>query len=791
MFPTVPGGDAGELLAEACHLGTAHPPGYPLFTILMYMVSEVGVNVEGWTPAAAANAACCFFGATTATVLSETTYRFVSSELGKEHDVLAGYAGALGGVLFAFSPLTWEYSVGAEVFALHNTLVAFILYFTVSVAVAEERGSRLVSGCLGALFCGLAISNQHTSILFIACLVPYVAFVIFVRGKERRDVFLTLMGAMFVLGLLPYLYLVWASGRVTDGSWGDMTSFAGFKKHVLREEYGTLKLAPSGKAGDLTAWDGMLGRTLIWLLDLRMQIGIVFLALAVYGMVARAGEGLGSEGGRDRGKGRGRGRERVVLKGEKKKGGKKKKEAKEMKEERDDDEAALEEFASTGGKGKGKGKGDNNDLKAALLLTLFFYVAIWNGVFSNLPLEVPMAYAVHSRFWFQPNMIMCMFAGLGFSIVLQRRPNWIGARETPGRLGVIVVLIAAAIVGLRYKEADRSDADFNSVYGKAMLDSIDYGSLLLSHTDLDWNTVRYLRKCEGFKPGIVHVSAQLLPYPWFQRQIDTGMFGDVVFPEILPGVSTSRFSEGNKVLLERFFEANHQKYPKNMFVDMQGISDSDIQPGGIWRGWLMIPHGLVYRVEKPTANVLNELPNYFREIEEELEKLQKLLVNVTPKYSSGSWEFACASVRNDAFYQAGLNFLTYGLEVGKALQKEPKLFTLYLDCLRRSTESLAGLVDVLVGQGEVALSYPPSDLVKNAALSSVKNLQANVAAKKIEGEGAEDVRVIGSGMELARKTAKVVVGAYLDVTLEESDPGSFRFFKGFYEQEFQGKENEI
>ena len=116
------------------------------------------------------------------------------------------------------------------------------------------------------------------------------------------------------------------------------------------------------------------------------------------------------------------------------------------------------------------------------------------------------------------------------------------------------------------------------------------------------------------------------------------MFGDVVFPEILPGVSTSRFSEGNKVLLERFFEANHQKYPKNMFVDMQGISDSDIQPGGIWRGWLMIPHGLVYRVEKPTANVLNELPNYFRETEEELEKLQKVLVNVTPKYSSGSWE---------------------------------------------------------------------------------------------------------------------------------------------------------
>lgn len=27
MFQTIPGGDSGELVAEACHLGVAHPPG--------------------------------------------------------------------------------------------------------------------------------------------------------------------------------------------------------------------------------------------------------------------------------------------------------------------------------------------------------------------------------------------------------------------------------------------------------------------------------------------------------------------------------------------------------------------------------------------------------------------------------------------------------------------------------------------------------------------------------------------------------------------------------------------
>jgi hypothetical protein len=32
----IPGGDSGELVTEACHLGTAHPPGYPLLTLLMH-----------------------------------------------------------------------------------------------------------------------------------------------------------------------------------------------------------------------------------------------------------------------------------------------------------------------------------------------------------------------------------------------------------------------------------------------------------------------------------------------------------------------------------------------------------------------------------------------------------------------------------------------------------------------------------------------------------------------------------------------------------------------------------
>ena len=49
-------------------------------------------------------------------------------------------------------------------------------------------------------------------------------------------------------------------------------------------------------------------------------------------------------------------------------------------------------------------------------------------------------------------------------------------------------------------------------YGHAILDSLPQRSLLLSHTDLNWNSVRYLQSCEGLRPDVVHLSLQLLPY---------------------------------------------------------------------------------------------------------------------------------------------------------------------------------------------------------------------------------------------------------------------------------------
>lgn len=69
-------------------------------------------------------------------------------------------AAAAGALLFCLSPLVWEYSTGAEVFALNNFLVAAALYLTARIIrrprMNEARIGAVVStrlGCVHVLLC--------------------------------------------------------------------------------------------------------------------------------------------------------------------------------------------------------------------------------------------------------------------------------------------------------------------------------------------------------------------------------------------------------------------------------------------------------------------------------------------------------------------------------------------------------------------------------------------------------------------------------------------------------------
>ncbi len=228
LFPSLPGGDGGELITAAYLHGSPHPPGYPLFALLAKLVTLLPFGSVAWR-VNLLTAAC---GAASAGMLAVAVARWSGN-------VWAGVAAA---GLFAFSPGVWSLAVGAEVFTLNNLAAAGLLL----VAVLYVETGRTRWAMTGAAIFGLGMANHHT-LLFLG--LP-LAVMLVVREPTRwmAPGPLLKLTACFAAGLLPYLYLPIASLHPPEVTWGDQRTVAGFVTHLLRSEYGTLRLGGDSHA---------------------------------------------------------------------------------------------------------------------------------------------------------------------------------------------------------------------------------------------------------------------------------------------------------------------------------------------------------------------------------------------------------------------------------------------------------------------------------------------------------------------------------------------------------------
>lgn len=232
LHPAVPGGDSGELLTAACELGVAHPPGYPLFTLLARLTMTI---LPMGSPAFRVNALNAMLGAATAPLLFDAASRLSGSFAG----------GLLAAGLFAFSRLAWQWSVTTEVFSFNNFFIGLLMALTVRFSTVSTARERTKLSLQGAFCCGLSLCNQHTVILYVMYIVPWILLRLH-REKELSVRAIWWLGLSFGAGLLPYLYLpISSSLNQARWSWGDQTTLRGFSTHLLREEYGTFNLAKS------------------------------------------------------------------------------------------------------------------------------------------------------------------------------------------------------------------------------------------------------------------------------------------------------------------------------------------------------------------------------------------------------------------------------------------------------------------------------------------------------------------------------------------------------------------
>ncbi|KAG8511750.1 Transmembrane protein 260, partial [Galemys pyrenaicus] len=153
------------------------------------------------------------------------------------------YAGGiLAAGVFSFSRLTWQWSIAAEVFSLNNLFVGLLMALTVHFEEAATAKERSKIAKTGAFCCGLSLCNQHTIVLYVLCIIPWVLFRL-LKEKELTLGSLLKLSVYFFMGLLPYVYLPISSYlNQARWTWGDQTTLLGFLTHFLREEYGTFSL---------------------------------------------------------------------------------------------------------------------------------------------------------------------------------------------------------------------------------------------------------------------------------------------------------------------------------------------------------------------------------------------------------------------------------------------------------------------------------------------------------------------------------------------------------------------
>jgi hypothetical protein len=259
-------------------LGTAHPPGYPLYTMLnAVMVRLVPVG----SVALRANLLSAVFAVLTAALAVGVLRR-----LGVSRPLAAGGATALALVL----PF-WRYAVVAEVYTL---TALFMMAVLACILRFEATGHR---GWLRAAVLVFALSFAHatSNVLLVPGLLIYLAIAAPTWLFRPREL-AVLLPAGALLALVPYAYLPWRTivggstyldSKVTDlSSFSQVITGARFSgamfgvpsSEVWHERLPKLEAAALGAFGPLLL-AGALG--LLVLLWSRPSVGPMTLAWAL------------------------------------------------------------------------------------------------------------------------------------------------------------------------------------------------------------------------------------------------------------------------------------------------------------------------------------------------------------------------------------------------------------------------------------------------------------------------------------------------------------------------------
>jgi hypothetical protein len=274
VSPSVNFIDSGELVTTLHEPGIAHPPGYPLYTLMGYVVSNLLWGEVAWR----VNILSAFWGAMAvgvffllivtlinylswrpapvlrkepargrrarhATTVDEQKVPEERRALGLSISTLLTLSLAAGvASLLGASSTFWSRTAQAKMYSLHYFFIALLFLLTLSVRWAYERSDTagMKRWLLGlSIGLGLSLSNH----LMTTLLVPGLLICLLVGADPARR-FRTLLKSWLyalpavVLPVLLYLYLPFRSSQHPLMNWGTPDNWGDFWRHITGWQYG-------------------------------------------------------------------------------------------------------------------------------------------------------------------------------------------------------------------------------------------------------------------------------------------------------------------------------------------------------------------------------------------------------------------------------------------------------------------------------------------------------------------------------------------------------------------------
>lgn len=213
LAPTVLPADSGEFQLVSYVLGIAHPPGYPLYTLLGKLFTFLPINNVAWR----VNLLSAVIGTATLWVVSRCVRLVTGSSL----------AGWLGAAYLGVATTFWAQATTANIRSLTVLLVAVQIYQL--LAYERTGGQGHLIGFAFAL--GLGVSH-HSSMVPLA--LPYLVFILLcARGESLQWRIWIKPAVAFVAGLLVLLYLPLRSRMNPAFDPAPIRTLGDFTEHVL------------------------------------------------------------------------------------------------------------------------------------------------------------------------------------------------------------------------------------------------------------------------------------------------------------------------------------------------------------------------------------------------------------------------------------------------------------------------------------------------------------------------------------------------------------------------------